>query len=105
MNNYHIVTGKPSKTEANQRRVELRVTQFQYCDIIRFTVLHNRHHKVSRSSCNAKPLLLILLRTRVNRGHFVMSIIKNRESHYVTVLDNPPESIRSRAMQCRLLLP
>ena len=32
--------------------------------------------------------LTILLRIRA-RGHFVMSIIKNRESHYVTVLDNP----------------
>ena len=30
----------------------------------------------------------ILLRIRV-RGHFVMSITKNHESHYVTVLDNP----------------
>ena len=29
----------------------------QYCDIRRFTVLHNRHHKVSCSSCIAKPSL------------------------------------------------
>ena len=29
-----------------------------------------------------------LLRIRV-RGHFVTSITKNHESHYVTVLDNP----------------
>ena len=32
--------------------------------------------------------ITILLRIRV-RGHFVMSITKNHESHYVTVLDNP----------------
>ena len=30
----------------------------------------------------------ILLRIGV-RGHFVMSITKNHESHYVTVVDNP----------------
>ena len=30
----------------------------------------------------------ILLRIRVG-GHFVMSITKNHESHYVGVLDNP----------------
>ena len=30
-----------------------------------------------------------LLRIRV-RGHFVMFITKNHESHYVTVMDNPP---------------
>ena len=35
----------------------------------------------------------ILLKIRV-RGHFVMSITKNRESHYVTVLDNPRSLIR-----------
>ena len=63
----------------------------QYCDIMRFTVLHNRDHKVSQSvaffmHCKA---ITILLRIRV-RGHFVMSITENCESHYVTVLDNPP---------------
>ena len=63
----------------------------QYCGIMRFTVLHNRPHKVSRSVsffmyCKT---LTVLLRIRA-RGHFVMSIIRNRESHYVTVLDNPP---------------
>ena len=31
----------------------------------------------------------ILLRIRVG-GHFVMSITKNHESHYVGALDNPP---------------
>ena len=30
----------------------------------------------------------ILLRIGV-RGHFVMSITKNHETHYVTVVDNP----------------
>ena len=29
----------------------------QYCNIMRFMVHHNRHHKVSRSSCIAKLLL------------------------------------------------
>ena len=62
----------------------------QYCDIMRFMVLHNRHHKVSQSvpffmHCKT---VTILLRIRV-RGHFVMSITNNHESHYVTVLHNP----------------
>ena len=62
----------------------------QHCDIMRFTVLHNRPHKVPQSisffmHCKT---LTILLRIRAG-GHFVMSITKNRESHYVTVLDNP----------------
>ena len=62
----------------------------QYCDIIRFTVLHNRHHKVSQSvpffmHCKTVTILLMI---KV-RGYFVMSITKNHESHYVTVLDNP----------------
>jgi len=29
----------------------------EYSEIIRFTVLHNRYRKVSRSSCMTKPLL------------------------------------------------
>ena len=62
----------------------------QYSDIMRFTVLHNRHHKVSQSvpflmHCKT---VIILLRIRV-WGHFVMSIARNHESHYVIVLDNP----------------
>ena len=61
----------------------------QYSDIMRFTVLHNRHRKVSKSfpffmHCKT---VTILLRIRL-RGHFVMSITKNHESHYFTVLDN-----------------
>ena len=59
---------------------------------MRFTVLHNRHHKVSQSVlfmyCKT---ITILLRIRV-RGHFVMSITKNHECHYVTVLDNAQRS-------------
>ena len=56
---------------------------------MRFTVLHNRHHKESQSvpffmHCKT---VTILLRIRV-RGHFVMSITKNHESYYVIVLDN-----------------
>ena len=65
---------------------------------MRFTLLHNRHHKVSQSvsffmHCKT---VTILLRIRV-RGHFVMSITKNHESHYVAVLDNPP---RQGSMVC-----
>ena len=58
----------------------------QYCDVMRFMVLHKRHHKVSRSSCNTT--VTILLRIRV-RGHLVMSNANYRESHYLTVVDNP----------------
>ena len=58
--------------------------------LMRFMLLHNRHHKGSRSvpffiHCKT---VTILLRIRV-RGHFVMSITNNHESYYVTVLDNP----------------
>ena len=66
-------------------------------DIMRFTVLHNRHHKVSQSvpffmHCKTVTILLGF----VVRGHFLMSITTNHESHYVTVLDNP-HFIRIRA--------
>ena len=62
----------------------------QYCDILRFTVLHNKHHKVSQSvlffmHCKT---VTILLKIKVS-GHFVMCITENHESHCVTVLDNP----------------
>ena len=62
----------------------------QYSDIMRSTVLHIRHQKVSQSvpffmHCKT---VTILLRIRV-RGHFVMSITNNHESHYVTVLGIP----------------
>ena len=63
------------------------IIDVQYWDIMRSTVLHNGHHKVSFvMDCKA---ITILLRIRV-RGHFVMSITENHEFHYVTVLDNPP---------------
>ena len=57
---------------------------------MRFTVLHKRHHKVSQTvpffmHCKTVTILLTI---RVRR-HFVMSITKNHEPHYVTVLDNP----------------
>ena len=57
---------------------------------MRFTVLYSRYLKVSQSvpffmHCKT---VTILLRIRV-RGHFVMSITKNHESHYVTGLVNP----------------
>ena len=56
-----------------------------YFDKMRFTVLHNRHHKVSQSvslfmHCKT---VTILLRIRV-RGHLVMSITRNHESHYMS---------------------
>ena len=62
----------------------------QYSYIMRFLVRHNRHHKVSKSvplfkSCKT---VTIFLRIKVG-GHFVMSIVKCHESHYVGVLDNP----------------
>ena len=63
---------------------------FQYCDLMRFTVLHNRHHKVSQGVpffMHWKPGT-ILMRIRV-RGHLVMSITRNHDSHYFTLLDNP----------------
>ena len=62
----------------------------QYSDIMRFTLLHNRHHKVSQkvSFFMHCKTVTILLRIRV-RGHFVISITRNHESHYVAVLDNP----------------
>ena len=54
-------------------------------------VVNNRHHRVSQSvpffmHCKT---VTILLRIMV-REHFVTSITKNHQSHYVTVLDNPP---------------
>ena len=63
----------------------------QYCDIMKFTVLHNRHHKVSQSV----PFFMYCETVTISlwigvRGHFVMSITNNHESHYVTVLNNPP---------------
>ena len=61
----------------------------QYCDIMRFMVLHNRHHKVSQSvpffMCHKTVTILLTIRVR---GRFVMSVTKNHESHYVTVLHN-----------------
>ena len=69
----------------------LQVIPVQYCDIMRFMVLHNRHHKVSQSVpfFMRHKTVTILLTIRV-RGHFVMSVTKNHESHYVAVLDNSP---------------
>ena len=71
----------------------------QYCDAMRFTALHNRHHKVLQSvpffmHCKT---VTILLRIRV-RAHFAMSITKNHESHYVTVLNNPQFLSRLRSI-------
>ena len=56
-------------------------------DIMRFMVLYNRHHKVSQTVpffMHPKTVTM-LLRIRI-RGHSVMSIKKNHECHYVTVL-------------------
>ena len=57
---------------------------------MRFLVRHNRHHKVSQSVplFKSRKTVTIFLRIRVE-GHFVMSIVKCHESHYVGVLDNP----------------
>ena len=55
---------------------------------MRFTVLHNRHHKESQTVLffmHCKTVTILRIRVR---GHFVMSITKNHESHYVAVLDN-----------------
>ena len=62
----------------------------QYSYIMRFLVRHNRHHKVSQSVplFKSRKTVTIFLRIKVG-GHFVMSIVKCHESHYVGVLDNP----------------
>ena len=78
--------------------LSLNLIHVQYCDIMRFMVLHNRHHKVSQSVpfFMHHKTVTSLSRIRV-RGHFVMSNTRYHESHYVTVLDNrpkPPFSIR-----------
>ena len=51
---------------------------------------HNRHHKVSQSVplFKSRKTVTIFLRIKVG-GHFVMSIVKCHECHYVGVLDNP----------------
>ena len=65
----------------------------QYVDITKCPVLH----------CKT---VTILLRIRV-RGHFVTSITKNHESHYVTVLDTPlkAEIREERCNECFMPLP
>ena len=57
---------------------------------MRFQVRHNRHHKVSLSVplFKSRKNVSIFLRIKVG-GHFVTSIVKCHESHYVGVLDNP----------------
>ena len=58
--------------------------------VMRFLVRHNRHHKVSQSVplFMSRKTVTTFLRIKVG-GHFVMSIVKCYESHYVGVLDNP----------------
>ena len=75
--------------------LDLSYMSMQYCDIMRFTVLHNRHHKVLQSVpfFMRRKTVTILLRIRV-RGHFVMSFTKNHESHHFTILDNPQICMR-----------
>ena len=60
---------------------------------MRFLVRHNRHHKVSQSVPHfmSHKTVTTFLRIKVG-GHFVMSIVKFYESHYVGVLDNPRRS-------------
>ena len=57
---------------------------------MRFLVRHNRHNKVSQSVPHFmfRKTVTTFLRIKVG-GHFVMSIVKGYESHYVGVLDNP----------------
>ena len=64
-----------------------------------FMVLHNRHHKVSQSVpfFMCRKTVTILLRIRAG-GHFVMTITKNHESHYVGVLDNPHKRVNAGIM-------
>ena len=66
------------------------VIHVQYSYIMRFLVRHNRHHKVSQSVplFKSRKTVTIFLRIKVG-GHFVMSIVKCHESHYVGVLDIP----------------
>ena len=58
--------------------------------VMRFLVRHNRHHKASQSVpyFMSRKAVTTFLRIKVE-GHFVMSIVKCYESHYVGVLDNP----------------
>ena len=64
----------------------LRVVQ--YCDIMRFMILCDRYPKVSP---NSNPWQnsngFAMHEERYTLWHFVISIVKYRESHYVTVLD------------------
>ena len=55
-----------------------------------FLVRHNRHHKVSQSVPHfmSRKTVTTFLRLKVG-GHFVKSIVKCYDSHYVGVLDNP----------------
>ena len=70
--------------------LSLNLIHVQYCDIMRFMVLHNRHHKVSQSVPFLMHHKTVTILTRIGvRGHFVVSNTKYHESHYVTVLDNP----------------
>ena len=70
----------------------MNLIHVQYSYIMRFLVRHNRHHKVSQSVplFKSRKTVTIFLRIKVG-GHFVMSIVKCHESHYVGVLDNPHE--------------
>ena len=67
--------------------------------VMRFLVRHNRHHKVSQSVPHfmSRKTVTTFLRIKVG-GHFVMSIVKCYESHYVGVLDNPPHYTRFSAV-------
>ena len=79
------------KVSGLSRNGPLGFIHVQYSYIMRFLVRHNRHHKVSQSVplFKSRKTVTIFLRIKVG-GHFVMSIVKCHESHYVGVLDNPP---------------
>ena len=75
----------------------------EHCDIMRFMVLLNRHHKVSQSV----PLFMqhktvtILLRIRA-REHFVVSNTKYHESHCGSdIIRRRPETERALDLRTR----
>ena len=82
----HFDKGKIS-TIKNLTRLTFRQPSIhvQYCD------RDSQYFTIDIKKCNRKmrcKTVTILLRNR-DRGHFVMSITRNHESHYVTALDNP----------------
>ena len=85
-----ITSTLPHKPEGKKICMYNRPIHVQYRDIMRFTVLHNRHHEVSQSVPFFMHRKTVTILSRISvRGHFVMSITKNHESYYVTTLLKP----------------